>query len=113
MCEYHETCLVCLCVCVCVCVCLCVCVCVCVCVCICMCIVHVTVCLSDQDLEEENHSLLVQVQDLQRHLQDMRAGRETESREVLTLQQALGAKITDMYELHEQIIASLRKESNS
>ena len=66
-----------------------------------------------QDLEEENHSLSVKVQDLQRQLQDTHAGRESESREVLTLQEALGSKITDLYELHEQIIASIRKESHS
>ena len=70
-------------------------------------------CLSLQDLEEENHSLSIKVQDLQRQLQDTRAGRESESREVLTLQETLGSKITDMYELHEQIIAAIRKESHS
>lgn len=66
-----------------------------------------------QDLEEENHSLTVKVQDLQRQLQDTRSGRETESREVLTLQENLGSKITEMYELHEQIVAAIRKESHS
>ncbi|XP_076443818.1 homer protein homolog 1-like isoform X2 [Babylonia areolata] len=50
-----------------------------------------------QDLEEENHSLGVRVQDLQRQLQDSRTGRENESREVLALQEKLGSKITDIY----------------
>ncbi|KAL8610747.1 hypothetical protein ACOMHN_016730 [Nucella lapillus] len=66
-----------------------------------------------QDLEEENHGLTLRVQDLQRQLQDTRSGRDTESREVLTLQQNLGSKITEIYEVHEQIIAAIRKESHS
>ncbi|KAK7492602.1 hypothetical protein BaRGS_00016081 [Batillaria attramentaria] len=66
-----------------------------------------------QNLEEENHSLSLKIQDVQRQLQEARSGRETESREILTLQEALGAKITDMYELHEQIVAAIRKESHS
>ncbi|XP_070206495.1 homer protein homolog 2-like [Littorina saxatilis] len=66
-----------------------------------------------QDLEEENHCMSVKVQDLQRQLQDSRAGRESESREILSLQETLGSKITEMYDLHEQIISSIRKESHS
>ena len=48
VCEYHETCHVCVCVCVCVCACACVCVCLCVCVSVTLCVsvfVHVTVCM--------------------------------------------------------------------
>lgn len=66
-----------------------------------------------QDIEEENHSLSLKVQDLQRQLQDARSGCEADTKEILTLQQALGTKITDMYELHEQIISAIRKESQS
>nr|KAG5703728.1 hypothetical protein BaRGS_023017 [Batillaria attramentaria] len=72
-----------------------------------------TIELKIMNLEEENHSLSLKIQDVQRQLQEARSGRETESREILTLQEALGAKITDMYELHEQIVAAIRKESHS
>lgn len=66
-----------------------------------------------QELEEENHSLTLKLQDFQRQLQDSRAAREADSREILSLQQAVGTKITDLYELHEQIISAIRKESHS
>lgn len=66
-----------------------------------------------QNLEEENHSLSIRIQDVQRQLQEAGSGRDSESREILALQEALGAKITDMYEIHEQIISAIRKESHS
>ncbi|PVD20165.1 hypothetical protein C0Q70_20659 [Pomacea canaliculata] len=66
-----------------------------------------------QNLEEENHNLILKLQDVQRQLQESRSSRDTDSQELLQLQEALGSKITDLYELHEQIIASIRKESNS
>ena len=66
-----------------------------------------------QVLEEENHSLSIKVQDLQRLLADCRLVRETENQDILSMQSTLGSKITELYELHEQIVSTVKKESQS
>ncbi|XP_060603441.1 uncharacterized protein LOC132756393 isoform X3 [Ruditapes philippinarum] len=64
-------------------------------------------------MEEENRSLHQKVHDLQQLLQDYRTSQENEKDEVIQLQDHLGSKITELYEFHEQILATLKKESNS
>lgn len=64
-------------------------------------------------LEEENKSLSAKVQDLQHLLQNYRTSQDNETDEMLRLHDHLGSKITELYEFHEQIVATLRKESNS
>lgn len=66
-----------------------------------------------QALEEENRSLHQKVHEMQQLLQDYRTGQENEKDEIIQLQDHLGSKITELYEFHEQILATLRKESNS
>ena len=64
-------------------------------------------------MEEENRSLQQQVHELQHMLQEHRGNQDNEKEELLQLQDHLGSKITELYEFHEQIIATIRKESNS
>ena len=66
-----------------------------------------------QILEEENKSLTTKVQELQNLLQNHRTSQDKETQEVLQLHSHLGSKITELYEFHEQIVSTLRKESNS
>ncbi|KAI8788997.1 homer protein 2 [Biomphalaria glabrata] len=66
-----------------------------------------------QSLEEENHSLSLRLQDAHRQLQESRSSKDQESRELLRLQEILGSKISELYETHETIIATIRRESNS
>lgn len=66
-----------------------------------------------QALEEENRNLQKKVYDLQQLLKDYQSTNDSEKEEVLKLQDNLGSKITELYEFHEQILATLRKESNS
>lgn len=66
-----------------------------------------------QAMEEENRNLHQKVHDLQQLLQDYRTSQDNEKDEVLQLQDQLGSKITELYEFHEQILATIRKESNS
>lgn len=64
-------------------------------------------------LEEENKSLTTKVHELQNLLQNYRTSQDKETEEMLQLHSHLGSKITELYEFHEQIVATLRKESNS
>ncbi|XP_052282925.1 homer protein homolog 2-like isoform X1 [Dreissena polymorpha] len=64
-------------------------------------------------LEEENRSLHQKVHDLQQLLQDYRSSQDQEKAEVVQMQDQLGSKLTELYEFHEQIMATLRKESQS
>ncbi|XP_052793583.1 uncharacterized protein LOC128227263 isoform X2 [Mya arenaria] len=64
-------------------------------------------------LEEENRSLHQKVHDLQQLLQDYKTSQESEKDELVQMQDHLGSKITELYEFHEQIVATLRKESES
>ncbi|CAC5408006.1 HOMER [Mytilus coruscus] len=66
-----------------------------------------------QSLEEENKLLTLKIQDFQRQLQDCKTIRDKDTSEVLTLQEQLGNKVTELYELHEQIVSVIQKESNS
>ena len=66
-----------------------------------------------QGLEEENRQLQQKVHDLQQLLQDHKQSQESDKDEVLNLQDTLGSKITELYEFHEQIMATIRKESSS
>lgn len=66
-----------------------------------------------QNLEEENKLLTLKVQDYQRQLSESKMNRDKDTSEVLNLQQQLGNKVTELYELHEQIVAVIQKESNS
>ncbi|XP_067667178.1 homer protein homolog 2-like isoform X2 [Haliotis asinina] len=66
-----------------------------------------------QSLEEENHSLSLRVQDLQRLLNNSKVTQDADSRELLSVQTQLGNKITELYELHEQIVSIVKKESTS
>ncbi|XP_076101432.1 uncharacterized protein LOC143071172 isoform X3 [Mytilus galloprovincialis] len=66
-----------------------------------------------QSLEEENKLLTLKIQDYQRQLQDCKTIRDKDTSEVLTLQEQLGNKVTELYELHEQIVSVIQKESNS
>ncbi|XP_046551532.1 homer protein homolog 2-like isoform X2 [Haliotis rubra] len=66
-----------------------------------------------QSLEEENHSLSLKVQDLQRLLNNSKVTQDADSRELLSVQTQLGNKITELYELHEQIVSIVKKESTS
>lgn len=70
-------------------------------------------CFVFQGLEEENKSLSIKVQELQTLLQNYRTSQDKETQEMLQLHGHLGNKITELYEFHEQIVATLRKESNS
>jgi len=70
-------------------------------------------CCSFQSLEEENRTLQKKVYDMQQLLKDYQTNTDSEKDEVIKLQENLGSKITELYEFHEQIIATLRKESNS
>ena len=53
------------------------------------------------------------MQDFQRQLHECKSSRDKDSSEVLVLQELLGNKVTELYELHEQIISVIKKESNS
>ncbi|KAL5004223.1 hypothetical protein ScPMuIL_017679 [Solemya velum] len=64
-------------------------------------------------LQEENNSLSMKVQDFQRLLQDSNMSQDQDKRELLHLQDLLGSKITELYELHEQVVSVIRKESQS
>ncbi|CAG5122505.1 unnamed protein product [Candidula unifasciata] len=66
-----------------------------------------------KSLEGENQSLSLKLQDSQRQLQESRTQAEQEQREILRLQEILGAKISELYETHESIVATLKHESNS
>lgn len=66
-----------------------------------------------QNLEEENHSLSLKVQDLQRLLNNTKVNQDSDTRELLSVQNQLGNKITELYELHEQIVSIVKKESTS
>ncbi|CAL1530926.1 unnamed protein product [Lymnaea stagnalis] len=66
-----------------------------------------------QSLEEENRTLSLRFQDTQRQLQESRSSRDQETRDLLRLQESLGSKITELYETHETIVATMRRESNS
>ena len=66
-----------------------------------------------QTLEDENSSFALKVEDLQRQLQECRMNRDQDSGDLLRLQDQLGAKVTDLYEIHEQIVSIIRKESQS
>ena len=66
-----------------------------------------------QNLEEENKTLTSKVEELQNLLQNQRTSQDRETQEMLQLHNQLGSKITDLYEFHEQIVSTLRKESNS
>lgn len=66
-----------------------------------------------QVLEEENRNVHQKVHELQQLLQDYRTSQDNDKDEVLQLQDHLGSKITELYEFHEQILATIRKESNS
>lgn len=57
--------------------------------------------------------MTLKLQDLQRQLHECKLNRDKDSSEVLSLQDQLGSKVTELYELHEQIISVIRKESNS
>ncbi|XP_050403606.1 homer protein homolog 2 [Patella vulgata] len=66
-----------------------------------------------QTLEEENHDLSVKVEDLQRLLGESRVSQDRENSDLIKLQEQLGHKVTELYELHEQIVSTIKKESNS
>ncbi|XP_069138054.1 homer protein homolog 2-like isoform X2 [Argopecten irradians] len=66
-----------------------------------------------QTLEDENQSLALKVEDYHRQLQECRMSHDQDSNDLLNLQDQLGSKVTEMYEIHEQIISLIRKESNS
>ncbi|RUS80194.1 hypothetical protein EGW08_012051 [Elysia chlorotica] len=66
-----------------------------------------------QALEEDNHSLSLQLQDSQRQLSDMRSSRDQDTRDMMALQETFGAKIAELYETHETAVSLLRKESHS
>ena len=66
-----------------------------------------------QALEEDNHSLSLQLQDSQRQLSDLRTSRDQDTRDLMVLQEAFGAKIAELYETHETAVSLLRKESHS
>ncbi|KAH9524720.1 Homer protein 2 [Bulinus truncatus] len=66
-----------------------------------------------QSLEEENHSLSLRLQDAHRQLQESRSTKDQETSELLRLQEVLGSKITELYETHETIIATIKRESHS
>ncbi|ESO87562.1 hypothetical protein LOTGIDRAFT_235033 [Lottia gigantea] len=66
-----------------------------------------------QSLEEENLDLSTKVQDLQRLLHESRNSHDQENNDLIKLQNKMGSKVTELYELHEQIISTIKKESNS
>lgn len=75
-------------------------------------IIHIRV-VYFQALEEENRTLQKKVYDLQQLLTNHQSSQDRERDEVLQLQNSLGSKITELYEFHEQILATLQKESTS
>ncbi|KAK3585297.1 hypothetical protein CHS0354_040243 [Potamilus streckersoni] len=64
-------------------------------------------------LEEENRGLASKVQEMKQLLQNYKTGQEQENRDLLRMQDQLGSKITELYEIHEQIVSMLCKESSS
>ncbi|XP_052698771.1 homer protein homolog 2-like isoform X3 [Crassostrea angulata] len=64
-------------------------------------------------LEDENDHLKLKVEDLQRQLTERNMSHDQENSELLRLEDQLGSKVTELYEIHEQIISLIRKESNS
>lgn len=66
-----------------------------------------------QTLEEDKHGLSLTVQDLQRQLQEMDMSRHQEQQNLLKLQDSIGSKLTELYETHEIILATIKQESNS
>ena len=55
----------------------------------------------------------LKVEDLQRQLTESRMTQDQENSELLRLQDTLGNKVTELYEIHEQIVSAIRKESHS
>lgn len=66
-----------------------------------------------QKLEDENDHLKLKVEDLQRQLTERNMSHDQENSELLRLEDQLGSKVTELYEIHEQIISLIRKESHS
>lgn len=66
-----------------------------------------------QALEEDNHSLSLQLQDSQRQLADLQVSRDQDTRDLMALQEAFGTKIAELYETHETAVSLLRRESHS
>ncbi|GFR91720.1 hypothetical protein ElyMa_000850900 [Elysia marginata] len=66
-----------------------------------------------QVLEEDNHSLSLQLQDSQRQLADLQGTRDQDTRDLLALQEAFGSKIAELYETHETAVSLLRRESHT
>lgn len=66
-----------------------------------------------QTLEEENHTLALRAEDLHRQVEESHMSHDQDSNDLLHLQDQLGTKVTEMYEIHEQIISLIRKESQS
>ncbi|XP_048738280.2 homer protein homolog 2-like isoform X8 [Ostrea edulis] len=64
-------------------------------------------------LDEENEHLKLKMEDLQRQLTERNMSHDQESSELLRLEDQLGSKVTELYEIHEQIISLIRKESHS
>ncbi|XP_061172897.1 homer protein homolog 2-like isoform X2 [Saccostrea echinata] len=64
-------------------------------------------------LEEENEHLSLKLEDLQRQLTERNMSHDQESSELLRLEDQLGSKVTELYEIHEQIVSLIRKESHS
>lgn len=64
-------------------------------------------------LEDENDHLKLKVEDLQRQLTERNMSHDQENSELLRLEDQLGNKVTELYEIHEQIISLIRKESHS
>lgn len=64
-------------------------------------------------LEDENDHLKLKVEDLQRQLTERNMSHDQENSELLRLEDQLGSKVTELYEIHEQIISLIRKESHS
>lgn len=66
-----------------------------------------------QKLEDENDHLKLKIEDLQRQLTERNMSHDQENSELLRLEDQLGSKVTELYEIHEQIISLIRKESHS
>uniref|UniRef100_A0A8W8HWS9 WH1 domain-containing protein n=1 Tax=Magallana gigas TaxID=29159 RepID=A0A8W8HWS9_MAGGI len=64
-------------------------------------------------LEDENDHLKLKIEDLQRQLTERNMSHDQENSELLRLEDQLGSKVTELYEIHEQIISLIRKESHS
>lgn len=66
-----------------------------------------------QRLESEKEKISAKAEDLHRLLSEARSSYELENNEVLELHAQLGKQLKESFELHELIVATMKRESQS